>query len=445
MSLWLAEPRAAALSAQTRWLSGARLASVAAMLALYVVLGFLYDHVVAPHYSFGAFQVSPRDDGWIEVATVILAGLVLPTETRRMTHLFAWLSTVFLLVPAAVLSAHQGSDRQAMFLMFGSVWLVMFLCRMMADSNFLFGIDSTPATAKVDAIKMLSVTAAVLFFLAIHVEGRVSFSLADVYDYRQDFNDSLYFPLNYLLPFAAGPLAGLITAAALYKRQYWVLALVMAMGLLFFGFSSHKAMLFYPPFAAIIFAAISYERGHIYLIATFFVLSILTIFSAGTPFQDILGSSFANRLVFIPAQIHYYFFREFGAIGPQFWAESRLGLGLHHSDLPIPSVNYIGLMMTGDSQIGANTGWIANGYMNGHLVGILIYALILSATLHLIDRLGARYGYAFIGAAFSIPIFNFVNSIDLFAGFLTGGLLLLFVIFFMSVRPIAAGTATEPA
>ena len=420
----------------TPWLSSARAVSVVAMLALYGVLGILYDRVVAPLYSFGAFRISPRADSWFEIVTVLVAGLVLPTDTKRMTQVFAWLSTVFLLIPAAVLSAHQGSERQAMFMMFGAVWLVMLLCRALADADVFFGIDTTPAKARIDIPKMLALLAAVLVLLSIHVDGRVSFSLADVYDYRQEFNESLGFPLNYLMPFAAGPLAGLITAAALYKRQYITVAAVMVMGLLFFGFSSHKAMLFYPPFAIVIYIAIARTRGHLYLIGLFFFLTLATFFSVGTPFEDLLGSSFANRLVFIPAQIHYFFFREFGQIGPQYWAESRLGLGLYRSDLPIPSVNYIGLIMTGDAQIGANTGWIANGYMNANWLGIVFYAFILACTLHVIDRLGDRYGYPFVGAAFAIPIFSLVNSIDLFVGFLTGGLLLLFVIFFVLVRPV---------
>jgi hypothetical protein len=166
----------------------------------------------------------------------------------------------------------------------------------------------------------------------------------------------------------------------------------------------------------------------------FIFLTGATFLAAGTGLEDFFGSSFANRLVFIPAQIHYFFFREFAEIGPQFWAESRLSFGFAQSDLPLPSINYIGLMMTGSAVIGANTGWIANGYMNGWFFGIVLYAIIMAATLHVIDSLGERYGYGFIGAAFVIPIFNIINSIDLLAGYLTGGLLLLFIIAFLVIR-----------
>ncbi|MXP27962.1 hypothetical protein GRI58_03885 [Porphyrobacter algicida] len=406
-----------------------------ALIALYSVLSTLYDHIVAPRYAFGSFRIDPRPDRWVEFGVIAILGLSLPTDPRRMSHIFAWLSAIFLLLPAAVLSAIQGSDRYAMFLMFGGVWFVMFLCWIMQKNAVDFSLDTRPRQAKINIAVLLAMLFAVLAFLAFHVGGKMNFSLSSVYDYREDFNESLRFPLNYLLPFAAGPLSGLIVACALHEKKYYIIAMTVISGILFFGLSSHKAMLFYPFFVIMIYISLSHRSGHLYLIGVFLFLTFLTVIAVGTRWEDLLGSSFANRLVFIPAQIHYYFFREFAEIGPQYWAESRFGFGLHASDLPLPSVNYIGFLMTGDAQIGANTGWIANGFMNAGVIGIAFYGVILAVTLHVVDILGGRYGYSFIGAAFIVPIFSFVNSIDLLVGFLTGGLGLLFILVFATVRP----------
>jgi hypothetical protein len=198
--------------------------------------------------------------------------------------------------------------------------------------------------------------------------------------------------------------------------------------------------MFNPPFVFFGWLFIRHRYGGLLLIGFFAALSIATLVASGS-LADLLGASFANRLVFIPAQIHYYFFREFHDIGFQYWAESRFGLGLSKSRLPIDSVNYIGLLMAGDAAIGANTGWLANGYMNAGLVGIGFYALILALTLHALDTLGRRYSQPLVAAAFLVPILNIINSIDLLAGFLTGGLLLLFLVFLFTVRPKGALTA----
>lgn len=57
-------------------------------------------------------------------------------------------------------------------------------------------------------------------------------------------------------------------------------------------------------------------------------------------------------------------------------------------------------------------------------VFLLVPAVVLSA-----------HGHSLIGAAFVISIFNLVNLIDLLAGFLTGGLLLLFIFVATFFRP----------
>lgn len=429
------QPAPGAMPGLLGWVTRSRLVSVGVVIVLYLLLTVLYERAVAPRYSFGSFQINPRGDRWIEFAIVLLSGFALPTDPRRMSEFFTWLSAIFLLIPAAVLSAQQGSDRWALFLMFGGVGLVAALCQYLQISMTNFGIDPRRQSARVHLVILAGLMVGVLAALALHVDGQMNFSFSSVYDYREDFNKSLFFPLNYLLPFAAGPLAGLIVAGAMYQKRYGILASTVLAGVLFFAFSSHKAMLFYPIFAVGIFLALSHRSAHLYLTGIFIVLSILTFLSVRTQWEDLLGASFANRLVFVPAQIHYFFFREFAEIGPQFWAESRFSMGLTQSDLPLPSVNYIGLLMTGDPAIGANTGWIANGYMNAGVAGIVFYALILAVTMRIIDVLGERYGYSFIGAAFVIPVFSFVNSIDLLAGFLTGGLGLLFIIFFAAVRP----------
>lgn len=91
--------------------------------------------------------------------------------------------------------------------------------------------------------------------------------------------------------------------------------------------------------------------------------------------------------------------------------------------------------MTGLTDVGANTGWIANGYMNAGYFGIAFYAVLLSGIIAVIDWLGSIYGRAFVVSAFIIPIFSVINSIDLLAGLLTGGLMAVFVIFFAFLRP----------
>lgn len=416
-----------------------RLLIVGAFIGYFLLLVQLYDRIVAPRFAFGSFVLDPAPGGIVvPLGLVILASFLTPAYVRRVSDLFVWLSMLLLLVPAAVLAARQNSDIGALVMMFTGVAAVMLFRGLYERLQIIKSLPPLPPEdVSINWAVMVGISVLVLFLLIAQSGGRFSLPFADVYDLRFDFNEQLGFPLNYLLPFAGGPLSGLIVGAAMRRRNYLLVALAVVFGVLFFGFSTHKALLFYPPFALMGYFLMRVRLGGLAVLALLSVLSIATMAVSGGA-EDILGSSFANRLIFIPAQIHYFFFREFADIGFQYWAESRLSLGLVRSNLPIDSVNYIGLLMTGNAAVGANTGWIANGYMNLGIIGILFYAALLGGILYYLDKISDRYGASFIAASFIIPVSNFVNSIDLLAGALTGGFLLLVGVFMLTVRPARA-------
>lgn len=402
---------------------------------LYGATCLLYRDIVAPVYFFGGFVYNPAESTVIPHTLLALSAFLLDIRPKRMADVFVFVSYIFLLVPATALSVLQNSDTDFLIAMYFFVFLVKFFSK---AARYYLKRSHEPSCRLGFRVKFPIIyvfTIAVLTYLAVHVGGNFNLSFLSVYDYRLDFNESLDFPLNYLLPIAAGACVGFITAVSIDQRNWTIGASVILMGVLFFGFSSHKAFLFYPMFAFSGYFLVKWEKGGILLISGIIAIAIVTLLSTGVT-ADILSSSFANRLMFIPAQIHYVFFEEFSLIGPQFWAESKFGLGLAKSSLPVPAVFYIGEKMTGLVDVGANTGWIANGYMNGGYFGIGFYALVLSVIIVFVDYLGDLYGQAFVTASFIIPVFGIINSIDLLAGLLTGGLMAVIVIFQALVQPV---------
>jgi len=358
-----------------------------------------------------------------------------PTTARNLSSLFVLISFYFLLLPAAVLSSMQGSSVFVFTCLllavlsavgFSHLFRRMFFSRMR-------NLESKRTEVQISFWGPFSLLAAILAMLALHVDFVFRYSFAEVYDYRFDFNESLRFPLNYLLPFGAGPLAGFLAALALSRRDYVKLALVLLCGVLFYGFSTHKANLFFPLLTIIVYFAVQSRIGLFYILALVFLSASWASLVMGEPWSDLFGAIFANRLVFIPAQIHYVFFDEFSRVGFLYWAESKLSFGLSESPIPINSVNYIAEIMTGDERIGANVGWIANGYMNFGLIGVFFYSVLLGFVLAMTLRLSRRLGSAITVSTFSVPILNIVTSSDLLVAMLTGGVLpMLVLIWFLS-------------
>ena len=396
-----------------------------AIIAVYILFCILYSNIVVPEYSFGGFNLSAESRHELVFPVLILLAVIVPSNARNINDLFILLSVFFLLIPSAVLCSLQGSSFIVFIVMVAAMFSVTIFWRVsthIVSPLIKVGFDDNHQSI-FDFWLPFAIVTYVLTLLAFHVDFEFRYKISEIYKYRFDFNDSLEFPLNYLLPFAGGPLVSYLAALSISRREWGRLALIIVFGILFYGFSTHKAFLFYPFFAIMVFYAIRLRVGLFYILAILFSgFSILALMANGK-WLYFLGSIFADRLVFIPAQIHYVFFKEFSKIGFLYWSESKISMGLSSSPISINSVHYIAQIMTGDCKIGANVGWIANGYMNLGITGIVIYSAMLGVLFSLIDQFSYRLGDTILIAAFSAPILNIVSSNDLLIALLTGGVL----------------------
>jgi hypothetical protein len=341
-----------------------------------------------------------------------------------------------MVLPSAVLVAMQGSDYIVFLILTTAVMLVGYLAKSIRYVLMPKALSNSRSCASNDSFwisfALVSVT---LFWLAFHVGFSFTFNFSDVYERRFIFNESLTFPFNYLLPFVAGPLMAYLTAVSLRSENYFQLMIVILGSFVFYALSTHKAYLFSPFFAGGCYYLTTGRFGFSNLILIVLsALSAIAIFATGSV-AEILGEILANRLIFLPSQISFSYFKEFSELGFMHWSESKFGLGIYESPLPVNSMNYISAIVANDPVSSANVGWVGSGYMNSGVYGILFYSLILSALLGLLDYWGERSGLPFMAGVFGLSIFNVVVSVDLFISLVTGGVLVLvFVFYFVQVR-----------
>lgn len=402
---------------------------------LYQLMCEVYKEVVVAKYSFGGFTELAKPQHGLSVMLLIAMTLLIPSKAKNTKDIFLLLSFFFLLLPATVLQAMQGSDLLGTLLItFGIVAVLIFYQMIAFASGKVRKKNSTTINKKSIILLPMLFATIILTALAFHVNFKFNLSFEKVYDYRFDFNDSLVFPLNYLLPLAAGPVMSYLAVVS-FARRYWVwLFVIISFSLMFFALSTHKAYLFMPLLAIYIYI-IAIKETNLFgaLALSFAAAGLLALYVSGF-FVELIGSAFANRVLFIPTQIHYQFFNEFEKVGYLLWAESRITFGLIKSPLTINSVNHIAELMTGDSEIGANVGWIANGYMNMGIWGIMFYALLISILLLSIDRLALNFEKMIILSVFSVSIFMLITSSDLLTLLLTGGVLPMLILLVLLIK-----------
>lgn len=401
--------------------------SMAIVLVFFIFLK-IYADIASQKFNFGGLAYNPSDDVYIELFLLILTSFFLPDKVENPSDLYNWLYFCFLLIPSAVLSAGQGSDRIHLFLMFLALWLLILFRRIFTPVICRQIIPDEMNFRRLPYYSVFVFIIAILIFLAVYVRGAFNLDFDLVYEFRFDISDNMPIALKYLMPLASGTLIGYLAAQSFHRRDFAGMFLIIITGVLFFGFSSHKSMLFNPLVAMTGYFLLKMPRPHLLIMLGLSVLAIITL-TLPDDRNTLLGSLFVNRTMFIPSQINFTYFDFFDKHSFMLWAESKISMGLAATELPMPVMNYIGEIMTGDSAISANTGWVANAYMNARIIGIVIYAAIIGAIFAAIDFWANVYGKQLVGAAFLVPVVALMLSADLLIVLLTSGLFVLLMIF----------------
>lgn len=402
--------------------------SLILIIANYYVLCDLYVKIVYPIFNFGDMSYDPRGNRLFEIFLLLLTAVILPQKIKEPSDIYNWIYFIILIIPASVLSVEQGSNRFHFFLMTAALWMLILIQYLIKAILKNRTVEINMGYKYLPYRSVLFIIIITLVFLVLQVRGEFNFNISEVYAYRFDISSNMPFALRYLLSIAAISLVGYCSALALHRKDFKLLFLIVITGVLYFGFSSHKAMLFYPLAVIALYYVLKLPRPHLIIIICICVLSVVTIIFTSDEFLT-LGSMFANRIIFLPNQINFHYFDYFSSNPHMLWAESKISFGLLESELPMSVMNYIGGLMTGDYDVGANTGWVANAYMNAGIIGISLYAVIVSFLYFLIDHWSKIYGMRFVCSAFLIPVTTFIMSSDLLITLLTGGLIFLLLIF----------------
>jgi hypothetical protein len=414
--------------------------------AAVVVLAQAYQLVIVPHFNFGGFQLEPSAFP-VSLAAVLvgaLAGLSMPAAADTPSALFLWIQFGFTVVPAAVLVSLGGGDpRTLLFSIMGVLGVraaqAAIRGRVSAPEP---GVDPDSRVVRVSWVLLLLV----LLALVISVRGAWNLALGDVYAAREESREAIPFVLQYLVPMTGMGLLPFLVAVALWRRRALDLALLLALGLAFFAFSSHKGMVFYPLAVLAGWLIARRPSGHrwVLLSITGIAVASLAIELASTSDDGIgawLTALSLHRIIFLPVQIMGYYIDYFSTHPHLYWAESKITLGLLKTGLGMDAAQFIGEEYFRAGTV-ANSGWISTGYMNGGVVGLLVYAGFVGWLYAFVDARAAQIGRTFAVGVFIVPVATLMLSADPLATLLTHGLAVVLVLTSLYARAPGAPDST---
>lgn len=394
-----------------------------------VLIDLSYIYVISPKYAYSGFYLEINQLKVLESYVLLfIFSLLLKHKINKPSEFFILFLFSMLVVPILSIYSLQDSPREFLYMV-----LLSFIVIIIASKITQIKL---PIIRKGDKFAIvISLATGILLFSWIIMRGGLSylnFNLLKVYDFRRKAAE-LIFPGNlaYIMTWFGKVINPLLIAFSLWKKNNKMMLATIGIQVLFFAITAHKAMLFYP--VLIVFTSIFGKKKYFGQmiplgLAGVTVLSSIHYYITG---NLILLSLFIRRVLFVTALNHYRYYDTFKELGFIYLSNKTWFPKIieYPFELPIPQV--ISLIYNGHPNTWVNTGFLATGYINFGLVGMLIYSFIVGLIFRFIDYIAKNYLPSWLCIAIMIVPINSLISSDLFTALLTHGILLAMIMLWL--------------
>ncbi|MEN3363400.1 MAG: hypothetical protein V7606_674 [Burkholderiales bacterium] len=395
--------------------------------AIFFALAYAYENFVSVQYGYEGYVFHP-DEANRSLALICVAALSLitPVEARKPSTIFHHLTLVAVLLPMLV-----------MFYAAGQPWEYMAQCMFAYAVTTILPLflKITPpkfANLSKHDLRRVLVMITFIYIVAVLLMGGaryMNFDLSRVYDFRRDAASNLPGIFAYISPLIGKVVVPIALVISLLYKKYSTALLVVGCAILIFGMTAHKSTLF-APFAILLVYYVSLSRNLIFK----FNLALLALIMVGLGdfwlqqnySPDTFGTMATmtlQRVLFTPAYLNNLYFDFFSKNEWVLFSNSKLSLGLMDYPYTMDVSYQIGYTYFNDDRMSANTGWFGSAYMQAGFMGVLLYAVIMSALYKYIDACARRSGEpALITASVIVPAIVIITSADLPVSLVTHGL-----------------------
>lgn len=285
-----------------------------------------------------------------------------------------------------------------------------------------FTIKNRVAKKSLKSIFVLYVLSTVYIILSRGGIDLRALSFDSIYELRSEYN--LIGFMGYLANWSAKVFCPFYLGYFYLKRNYKGVVLVSILQLLMYLSFGNKAFLFS---LGIIILNLLYVKGGKYVKEMSLAMSGLNlsalVFSLFN-ITDALERAVPYRLIFIPAQIQYYYYEFFVDRNKLLFAESIFG---RLFSIESPFEKNISLII-GDlsyrTGVNANTGIFADAYANGGFFVMIVVSVFFGIVLAIVDASTTRIPIYMVVGALSYIMFV-INDAPLLTTLITGGMLIM--------------------
>ena len=386
----------------------------------------IYFLFIEPNFRFMGMHININILNFVlsNVAMFAIAYLA-PTDNKRVsTHIFTVLA-VFTIIP--VLSYSWLNDKS-------SIYLIMFTISVLLLELILKRKPFKPKLRLALPQKTYIIFFLLFVLLDIYLiirRGGVDFrslNFFKLYELRSEFVMSTIDA--YLFNWSIKVFFPFFFTYYLFKRNFKLMGVAAFMQVLMFLAFGNKAILLSIGFALVIIVIAIGRNIRKEFILFFTGLTIFTGLVELFRITYILIYTLPFRMIFIPAQIQYYYYDFFSRRDMVHFADSIIGKIFGIVGPYKENYTYvIGDVFYGEG-VNANSGIFADAYANGGFIAMIIVTLLFALVLLLIDSVTDRLPMFFILGAMSYLLFV-LNDASLQTTLVTGGLTIMITMLYL--------------
>ncbi|MBN2546596.1 MAG: oligosaccharide repeat unit polymerase [Spirochaetes bacterium] len=350
----------------------------------------------------------------------------LPKSNRYVSNIFC--SFFYLISYIPLLSLYALMDQSRLFIYAVSIfWSVIFLSlrlplmhiKPLKDSNKLF----------FRYFIFICLTIYSLYIIYRFFSFKLIFSFKNVYEIRKNFSKVNVPFMIYIFIWMTNVIIPFFYANSLIKKRFLLAFVLFLLQFLFFSISGHKAYFFTIIFVTAVIFIIDRKIPLFY-----FSIGLLFIVAAGIIsrlfFNNILISSlFTRRFLFVPAQLTFYYYDFFSENSFVYLSHSIFKTFFKYP-YSLPPTHLIAQIYFNNPEINANTGIIADSFMNFGFTGMFLCTVIVVFLFKLTDSLLINKEKKIGIAAVIMPVLIMTNAAIL-TTILTHGFMIALIILYL--------------
>lgn len=388
----------------------------------------MYIFFVHPNYSNLNFSMDFNAIKYfISFCSFIIVWILIPKNSQEPATIILHLHFMIMIIPIFSLYALK-NESTIYFLM---VFLCFSLeCFIIKKVSFI-KINSFKYSEI--ALYLFIIICTVLVYTIMIVANGLpdlrALNLLNIYDIRKGVEYPMF--MGYLVSWQAKVINPLLITISMKEKKYKIFILFVLLQVILYLIMAQKSVLFIP-LAIVLIVYFSNHKNVISIITFIGVIGCLGTFVLSNIFGILLPASiFVRRFLFIPAQMKFFYYdfisdREFlffseGIFGKIFDKGYKYGMKFS---------NVIGETYFNSPEMSANTGYLGSGYSNFGFTGMIIYSIIFTFILLILNSISKKVDKSIIIGS-SLFLVIALNDTDLLTSLLTGGFILLIILLYL--------------